>query len=74
MRIVETMRKADWQVIASRAAGILFLLAAELLAASLCSAGTTTDNPVPSIFDPHSTPAEAISVSLFLISSSASLG
>ncbi|HTC64125.1 MAG TPA: cytochrome c oxidase subunit II [Candidatus Saccharimonadales bacterium] len=60
MRIGETMRKADWQVIASRVAGILFLLAAELLAASLCSASTPADNPVPSIFDPHSTPAESI--------------
>jgi cytochrome c oxidase subunit 2 len=60
MRIGETMRDVDWQATACRAVGILFLLAAELLAASLCSASTTADNPVPSIFDPHSTPAESI--------------
>ena len=60
MRIGETMRDADWQAIASRAAGILVLILEVLLAASLCGASTSADHPVPSIFDPHSTPAESI--------------
>jgi len=60
MRIGETMRKADWPAIASRAAGVLVLLAGVLLAARLCGASTPADHPVPSIFDPHSTPAESI--------------
>src|SRR5712672_3673164 len=60
MRIGETMREADWQAIASRAAGILVLILEVLLAASLCCASTSADHSVPSIFDPHSTPAESI--------------
>ena len=60
MRIGETMREADWQAIASRAAGILVLIAGVLLAASLCGASTSAEHPVPSIFDPHSTPAVSI--------------
>src|SRR5712691_7783296 len=60
MRIGETMRKADWRAIASRALGVLILLAGVLLAARLCGASTPADHPVPSIFDPHSTPAESI--------------
>src|SRR5260370_2604874 len=60
MRIGQTMRKADWRAVASRAVGILILLAEVLLAASLCGANTVADHPVPSIFDPHSTPAESI--------------
>src|ERR1700688_2581560 len=60
MRIGETVREADWQAIASRAAGILVLIVGVLLAASLCGASTPADHPVPSIFDPHSTPAESI--------------
>jgi cytochrome c oxidase subunit 2 len=55
------MRKADWRAIASRALGVLILLAEVLLAASLCGASTPADHLVPSIFDPHSTPAESIS-------------
>src|ERR1700722_15675177 len=61
MRIGETMRKADWRAIASRVAAVLVLLAEVLLAASLCGASTAADHPVPSIFDPHSTPAQSIS-------------
>jgi cytochrome c oxidase subunit 2 len=60
MRIGEKMRKADWRAIGSRAVGVLILLAEVLLAASLCGASTPADHPVPSIFDPHSTPAESI--------------
>src|SRR5271169_324388 len=60
MRIGETMRDADWQAIAGRVAGILVLIVGVLLAASLCGASTPADHPVPSIFDPHSTPAESI--------------
>src|SRR4029077_4386000 len=59
MRIVETMQKADWPTIISRVAGVALLLAGMLLAAGLCTAGPH-DNSVPSIFDPHSTPADSI--------------
>ena len=60
MRMGETMREADWQAIAGRAAGILILIAGVFLAASLCGASTPADHPIPSIFDTHSTPAESI--------------
>src|ERR1700752_1316371 len=60
MKIIAMMRKADWHATVSRTAGILILLAGVLLAASLCGASTPADHPVPSIFDPHSTPAESI--------------
>src|SRR5260370_17506884 len=56
----ETMRKADWRAMVSRVVGVLVLLAGILLAAGLCVANTPTDHPVPSIFEPHSTPAESI--------------
>jgi cytochrome c oxidase subunit II len=59
IRMAETMRKADWRRIVSRAAGVFVLLAGLLLAAGLCMAAPL-DNPVPSIFAPHSTPAESI--------------
>ena len=55
----ETTHKADWREIVSRAVGVLVLLAGVLLAAGLCTA-SPRDNPVPSIFEPHSTPAESI--------------
>src|SRR5260370_20527512 len=64
----ETTHKAGWQVIVSRAAGVLVLLAGVLLAAGLCTASTPHDNPVPTIFEPHSTPAESIQhLSLFVL-------
>jgi len=44
----------------SKAAGIAVLLAGGLLAASLCFGAPANPPPVPSIFDPHSTPAESI--------------
>jgi cytochrome c oxidase subunit II len=59
MRIVETTQKADWPAIMSRVTGAALLLAGVLLAAGLCAA-TPLDNPVPSIFKPHSTPADSI--------------
>src|SRR5258707_13231676 len=59
MRIGARMRKADWRAIVSRVAGVLVLLVGVLLAARLCAA-SPHDNSVPSIFDPHSTPAESI--------------
>src|SRR5260370_38269607 len=59
MRIVETMQKADWPAIISRATGVALLLVGVLLAAGLCVA-TPQDNSVTSIFDSHSTPADSI--------------
>jgi cytochrome c oxidase subunit 2 len=53
-------RNREWRVVVGRATGILVLLAGILLAAGLCTASPLGDNPVPSIFDPHSTPAESI--------------
>src|SRR5271170_4322350 len=59
MRMVETMRKADWPVIIGRIAGVALLLEGVLLAAGLCTASPQASS-VPSIFDPHSTPADSI--------------
>jgi cytochrome c oxidase subunit 2 len=53
-------RKTEWGVVVDRAIGILVLLAGILFAAGLCTASPLGDNPVPSIFAPHSTPAESI--------------
>jgi cytochrome c oxidase subunit II len=55
-----TTHKTDWGVVVGRATGILVLLAGILFAAGLCSASPSDDNAVPSIFQPHSTPAESI--------------
>ena len=52
--------KTEWPVLVGRATGILVLLGGILLAASLCNATTPSENAVPNIFDPHSTPAESI--------------
>jgi cytochrome c oxidase subunit II len=52
--------KSEWWIFACRATGVLVILAGILLAAGLCTAGPQADNPIPSIFDPHSTPAESI--------------
>jgi cytochrome c oxidase subunit II len=43
-----------------KAAGIAVIIGGGLLAASLCFGGPQNPSPVPSIFDPHSTPAESI--------------
>ena len=49
-----------WEGVARRVAGILLLVLGLLLAAELCIASTPGDNPVPNIFEPHSTPADSI--------------
>ncbi len=56
----ETTHKRGWGIVVCRATGILVLLAGILLAAGLCAASTPGHSAVPSIFDPHSTPAESI--------------
>src|SRR5712692_8932572 len=56
----ETTHKRVWGIVVCRATGILVLLAGILLAAGLCAASTPGHSAVPSIFDPHSTPAESI--------------
>ena len=50
----------EWGAIVGRATGVLVILAGILLAAGLCIAGQQPPNPVPSIFEPHSTPADSI--------------
>jgi len=51
------------------ALGVLTLLAGALLAAALCTASEPQANPVPSIFEPRSTPADAIRhLSFFVLS------
>src|SRR5258708_17347593 len=55
-----TTHKTGWGVVVGRATGILVLLAGILFAAGLCNASPSDDNAVPSIFQPHSTPAESI--------------
>jgi len=70
----ETMREADWrEPWSAELQEFSFSLAGILLAAGLCVANTPTDHPVPSIFEPHSTPSGGRSV-ICLISSSGSLG
>src|SRR5246127_3524883 len=59
MKIVVTLQKVDWPAIISRVTGVALLLAGVLLAAGLCTA-SPQGNSVPSIFDPHSTPADSI--------------
>src|SRR5437899_6610374 len=59
MRIVETMQKANWPAIISRATSVAILLGGVLLAAGLCAA-TPQASSVTSIFDSHSTPADSI--------------
>jgi cytochrome c oxidase subunit 2 len=56
------MRKntGDWANVVGRIAGVLVILAGILLAAGLCAASPQAANPVPSIFEPHSTPADSI--------------
>ncbi len=53
-------RKLEWGAVVSRTSGVLVILAGILLAAGLCKASAGPDNPIPSIFEPHSTPADSI--------------
>src|SRR5208282_3337554 len=46
--------------VASKAAGIAVLVVGGLLAASLCFGAPQNPSQIPSIFDPHSTPAKSI--------------
>ena len=52
--------KPNWGIIVSRVAGVLIFLAGIFFAARLCAAQQTIANPIPSIFDPLSTPAHTI--------------
>src|SRR6202790_3595711 len=55
-------------VVVGRTIGVLVLLTGILLAAHLCAAESPGSNPIPSIFKPHSTPAESIyHLSLFVL-------
>ena len=61
-------RRMASEVFRRRAAGILVLILGLLLAAGLCIAAAPGDNPIPSIFDPHSTPADSLfHLSMFVL-------
>jgi cytochrome c oxidase subunit 2 len=61
-------RGMEWEGVARLGAGILLLVFGLLLAAGLCTASTPGENPVPNIFQPHSTPADSIfHLSLFVL-------
>ena len=67
--MADISKNVSRKAVVGRAAGILVLMAGALLAASLCFASTPADHSVPSIFDPHSTPAESIRhLSFFVLS------
>jgi cytochrome c oxidase subunit 2 len=62
------MRNPDSTDVFRRLAGILVLLFGMLFAAGLCFARTSVGNPIPNIFDPHSTPADGIfRLSMFVL-------
>jgi cytochrome c oxidase subunit II len=52
--------KTEWKAVAARVTGILVILTGVLLAARVCVASPPGDHPIPSIFDPRSTPADTI--------------
>src|SRR5271163_4400624 len=54
------LSRANWGLVVSRIAGVLIFLAGIFFAARLCAAQQTIANPIPSIFDPLSTPAHTI--------------
>jgi cytochrome c oxidase subunit 2 len=58
--MLKSTQKTERGTIVGRTAGVLVLLAGTLFAAGLCIASPQVDNPIPSIFKPHSTPAESI--------------
>lgn len=55
-----TLHRADPGVVVGRVVGVFVLLAGIVLAAGLCNAAQLPANPVPNIFEPHSTPADSI--------------
>ena len=64
----EHIRAKEGKGVAGRVAGILLLVAGLLFAAGLCAGSTPGDNPIPNIFEPHSTPADSIlHLSLFVL-------
>src|SRR6266853_1606224 len=52
--------KTEWKAVAARVTGILVILTGVLLAVRVCIASPPGDHPIPSIFDPRSTPADAL--------------
>jgi cytochrome c oxidase subunit 2 len=58
--MAKTRHKWDWRAIVGRAVGLFVLLIGVLFAAALCTASPHGENPVPTIFEPHSTPADSI--------------
>src|SRR6266446_6878698 len=52
--------KTEWKAVAARITGILVILTGVLLGALVCGASPPGDHPIPSIFDPRSTPADAL--------------
>jgi cytochrome c oxidase subunit II len=66
--------QSRWTTSLSRLAGILILLGGILLAASLSAAAAQGTNPVPNIFEPHSTPADEVyGLSLFVLAISGAI-
>ena len=55
-----TAHKADSGATVGRAVGLFVSLIGALFAAALCNAGAHSDNPVSTLFEAHSTPAESI--------------
>src|SRR6202140_1908579 len=59
--MAENNENREESVVVGRTIGLLVLLTGLLLAAHLCVATPPpSDNPIPSIFEPHSTPADSI--------------
>src|SRR5258708_24618138 len=52
--------KTEWEHVAARVAGNRLNLTGLLLAARVCVASPAGDHPIPRIFDPRSTPADAL--------------
>ena len=52
--------KTETRLVASRAIGILILVVGIFLAAGLCTASPSSDNQVPSVFDPRSPNARSL--------------